>query len=142
MAEFGVPNVLSSTVYRWRSSRGDLYKIWAEDGVVLVENQTDGEFHSFTRQEVVERFRALGDIAASYERESDGSSSSEANWQRDEARHQAGLVRCLRAAYRDATAQGDFFDPEVVRQRVAERRRNLQSRLIVPGSPRLIVPGE
>lgn len=125
MPKFLVPNVMAEKVYSYRTNDNRLLKVWAEDGVVLIEDQSDGKFHSFSQKDTRDRFRALFEAADGMVREATGSADQGDKWQKEEGNKALQLVACLRKALADAKAQGDPTDVEV--QRIMSRERKKTS---------------
>jgi len=91
--------------YRFR----DL-EMWAEEGIVVIENQKDGNIDTVFRRDIALRAAALNLEA------------KRAYWQEQRDELNEAVIK-MHEVWKDAKQQGDPQDPEVIRQKVRERRR-------------------
>jgi hypothetical protein len=85
-------------------------QFWAEEGVICIEDQEDGELTAVMCKEFAYRARAINEEAKITE-------------DRDIRKMLFDGVLDMYEAFKDAKRQGDPSDPEVIRHRVRERRR-------------------
>jgi len=85
-------------------------EVWAEDGVIVCQNQNDGEVKTLFPRDFAFRAAAIN------------ASAKRAHWQveRDFLNDQ---VLKMHEVFKEAKRQGDVGDPAVIKSRVRERRR-------------------
>ncbi len=103
--------------------RGLLF--WASNGLIRIEDQLTGEFNSITRKEALLRAKAINEEI-----------SNVVYGDEREELHRA--VENLIEVVKEAKAQGDPTNPEVLRAAGKEIKRNRASRLLLPNN---YVPG-
>lgn len=88
----------------------DDLEYWAEDGVICIVDTRDGEYKAVTCLDFAKRAEAINEEAR------------RATLPSDRLRLQ-NCVLDMHEAWKEAKSHGDPGDPEVVKQRIRERRR-------------------
>lgn len=122
---FGPYYTHRSPARRWRD-----FLLWAEDGLVVIEDQRDGVITVLSVKDAVSRRDHFAEEAD--RRDLDKSSSGDPQvrvWAMEAYENLKGMIQALDECIRDAREQGDQNDPEVRRRKlsafVRERRAGM-----------------
>lgn len=96
-------------------------EFWAEEGVILIEDQLNGDVTAATCKDFVTRAKCIYDEIPRMK-------------YADERKELQDGVINMHAVWKEAKEQGDPMDPEVARKKYLERKRAGKATLIVAGS--------
>lgn len=110
--------------------------VWAQDGVVFMEDQRDGEIHVLTLSRAKHRRDAIRDEADIWDKRREGSADAKKSAHARTMFHELGnMTRVLTETIRDAEDQGDYENPEVREKKLVAFRRSRSTALYLDGRP-------
>jgi len=109
------------------------WTLWAEDGLVFMEDQTDGTVKVLTRKEAVEKIMGFASEANNWDKKKQEADPQKRAYAIDYHGYLRNLIDILREVIREATEQGDPTDDRVRRHKLTMFLRGKQASLIGSG---------
>ena len=103
------------------------WEMWAEDGMVFMENQSDGDFLALTCKEAREKLENFQGVAEVFDKKRQNADPQERAYAISYYQVMRGLVENLRDTIDDAVRQGDPGDAKVREQKMRVFLRSKQT---------------